>query len=143
MTSPGKKILLALTIVFVAIFVALGVLGSYMHQAAERAGNETATTQNIKTIAAVEVQFFNTHDRTFATIDQLVQADMLSMKFAAHPPVADGYLLTLKLNKPDEYSLAADPVDRSSGRNHFYFDSASEQIHVNPDDPAGPNDPLQ
>jgi hypothetical protein len=37
--------------------------------------------------------------------------------------------------------MTADPVDRSSGKHHFYFDSASMQIRQNPDGPAGPNDP--
>jgi hypothetical protein len=139
-----QKIWIALAVAFVAIVVPLGVLvgaAIYSYRAAERAGNEAATIQNLKTIAVVEIQYFNTHDSTYATIDQLVREQMLSSKFAAHPPVADGYVLMLRLNQPDNYSLAADPVDRSSGKRHFYLDSASQQIRVNPDRPAGPNDP--
>jgi hypothetical protein len=144
--TTRQKILIA-AVAFVAVLV-MGVLGVFFvvawtgWKAAERAGNEAATIQNLKTIAAVEIQYFNTRDRTYATIDQLVREQMLSTKFAAHPPVADGYVLTLELTKPTAYILRADPVDRSSGISHFYLDSEAMQIHRNPEGPAGPNDPL-
>ena len=146
MTSRSKKILVALAVAFIAIVVALGVLisaGVYSYGAATRAGNEAATMQNLKTIAAVETQFFITHNRTYGTIDELVHEDLLSTKFAAVPLRVDGYALALKLTKPGGFTLSADPADRSSGLRHFYLDSASMQIHVNHDVPAGPNDPLQ
>jgi hypothetical protein len=59
-----------------------------------------------------------------------------------HPTIKDGYVFGLKLNRPDGYTLVADPVDRASGTNHFYLDSASTQIHVNSEGPADPNDPV-
>src|SRR5215831_8386631 len=145
MTGRTQKILIALSaavlIVMVAVSLMWGIAVAISWRAAERAGNEAATIQNLKTIAAVEIQYFNTHGRTYATFDQLVREQLLSSKFGARPPVADGYLLTLELNKPTAYTMTADPTDRSSGKRHFYLDSASMQIRVNPDGPAGPNDP--
>jgi len=142
MTS-GKKILIVLAVVLIGFpFSALVGLAIYSHGAATRAGNEAATIQNMKTIAAVEAEYFITRNRTYATIDQLVQEQFLSSKFGAHPAVADGYVLALKLKSPNGYALTADPQDRSTGKRHFYLDSASEQIHVNSDGPAGPNDPI-
>ena len=123
----------------------MGVLGTPFfagHRPAERAANEAATIQNLKTIPAVEAHYFITHDRTYATIDQLVREQMLSSKFAAHPRIVDGYVFILELTQPTAYRLSADPADRSSGTNHFYLDSASLQIHRNPQSPAGPSDPL-
>ena len=128
----------ALVIVFVMVSIVL-VRG---HDAAMRAGNEAATIQNMKTIAAVEAQFFNAHNRTFATIDQLARERMLSTKFKGEPVSADGYRLALKLNaSATNYSLTADPVDDAHGRNHFYLEGSSTQIHQNAHGPAGPNDP--
>ncbi len=109
------------------------------------AGNEAATIQNLKTIAAVEVQYFNTHKRTFGTFDELIKEQMVSSKFSGNPVSADGYVLELKLGggSQSSYTITADPQDSSSGRNHFYFDSTSEQIHVNPDGRASASDPIQ
>ncbi|HEX7720917.1 MAG TPA: hypothetical protein VF397_02080 [Pyrinomonadaceae bacterium] len=135
---------LGLVIVFAVVLIASAIRG---HQAAERAGNEAATIQNMKTISAVETQYFKTHNLKFATIDQLVREQMMSSKFLENPPVADGYVLTLSLTpKPaspgSSYTLAADPRDNSSGTNHFYCDSTSDEIHVNSKRQAGPGDPL-
>jgi len=137
----------------VAVFAVLGLVVVFAiviavrgYQAAERAGNEAATIQNLKTISAVEAQYFITHNRTFATLDQLMRERMLSSKFAEDPAVADGYVLTLSLTpKPSgpasSYTLTANPVDNSTGHNHFYLDSSSNEIHVNADKQAGPDDP--
>jgi hypothetical protein len=40
------------------------------------------------------------------------------------------------------YTLSADPVDSDYREKHFYLDSKSDQIHVNANAAAGPNDPL-
>ena len=118
MTSRRQKILIGLAIAFVACLFVLGFFvgaAVYGFKAARRAGNETATIQNMKTIAAIEVQYFSIHNRTFATLDQLVKEQMLSSKFAGNPPVADGYVLSLKLTgKTDpgsSYTLYGDPLD--------------------------------
>ena len=143
--TTRKKILIALVVALVPVVLVVGVLGAavvFSWEAATRAGNEAATVQNLKTIAAVQIQYFNTHDRKYATMDQLVKEQWLSTKFAAHPPVADGYVITLELTPPNGYTLTADPFNRSSGKRHFYLDSTSMQIHVNADGPAGRNDPL-
>ena len=155
MTSGNQKILLGLLLVIVVGFFLVGtflvgtLLGAAVFgwKAAQRAGNEAATMQNLRTIAAVEIQYFNTHDRTYGTFDELVRAEMLSSKFAGDRPITDGYVLRLSLTpKPggsvSSYTLTADPLDDSSGRRHFYLDSASGQIQVNEDRGAGPNDPL-
>lgn len=150
MSSRRQKVFIGLAIALVAVLFVFGFfVGIAVHgfKAAQRAGNETATIQNMQTIAALEVQYFSLHNRTFATIDQLVAEQMMSSKFAGNPPVADGYVLTLKLTgtKTDpgsSYTLNGDPIDDDYGKNHFYLDSSSPALHVNPDKEAGPNDPL-
>ena len=105
MTSRAQKIIIAIVVIgvcvlfFVGVFAGAAVVG---WKAAVRAGNEAATIQNLKTIAAVEVQYFDTHERTFGTADQLVGEHMLSSRFAGHPTVVDGYVFTLSVTrKPD------------------------------------------
>ncbi len=136
--------LIELMIVIAIIGILIGA-AVYGFNAARKAGNETATQQNLKTIAAVEIQYYNTHSRTFGTFEQLVQEKLLNAKFSGNPPIVDGYILTLKVvpksaTLPTSYALTADPQTDSTGKNHFYIDSTDGSIHVNPDQPAGPND---
>lgn len=136
---------LMIVIAIIGILIGAAVVG---WNAAQRAGNEAATMQNLKTIAAVQIQYFNTHSRNFGTFDQMIKAQVLTSKFSGEPPNADGYVFTLKLtpksaNGPSSYTLNADPQTERSGTNHFYIDSTDSSIHVNPAQPAGPNDPVQ
>jgi prepilin-type N-terminal cleavage/methylation domain-containing protein len=136
---------LMIVIAIIGILIGAAVIG---WKTAQRSANEAATIQNLKTIAAVQIQYFNTHSRTFATFDQLVKEQMLSSKFAGNPPNADGYVLTMKVTpktptSPTAYTLNADPQTDNSGKRHFYIDSNDGSIHVNQDQPAGPNDEVQ
>jgi hypothetical protein len=115
-------------------------------RSATRAGNEAATIQNLRTIGAVEIQYYNTHGRNFGTFEELTREAFLSERFKGQTPVKDGYVLTLTITPNAEntramYVLNADPQDDSAGTNHFYLDSSSNEIRVNPSHRAGPNDP--
>ncbi len=148
MTSRAQKIIIGLAVAVLIVLVVLGIFvgaAVYGWKAAQRAGNETATLLNLKTIAAAEAQYFNTHQRTFGTFDEMIKEQSLSSKFAGNPVVADGYVLDLKIKSGprSSYVLSADPRDDSSGKNHFYLDSISEKIHMNPEKPASAFDPIQ
>ena len=139
--------LIELMIVIAIIGILIGA-AVYGWRAAQKAGNEAATLQNLRTIAAVQIQYYNTHSRTFGTFDQLVKEQLLSSKFAGNPPSPDGYILSLKVTpktatSTTSYTLNADPQDAGSGTNHFYVDSTDSSVHVNPSQSAGPNDPVQ
>ena len=149
MTARARKIIIiAVAVPLVCVLFVFGVLAGAAvigYRAAVRAGNEAATIQNIKTIGAVEVQYFNSHNRTFGTLDQLINEQLLSQKFSGHPAVADEYIFRLsvapKSGGSSWYKMTVDPVDGRSGANHFYFDSTDLRIRVNPDIQAGPTDP--
>jgi type II secretory pathway pseudopilin PulG len=147
MTSRAQKIIIGIAVAVLIVVAAFGVLvgaAVYGWKAAQRAGNEAATLQNLKTIAAVEIQYFNTHDRTFGTFDQLVNEQMLSSKFKGNPVIADEYVLILNIGAGRanaSYVITADPQSDSSGRRHFYLDSTSEIIRANPDRHASADDP--
>ena len=148
MTTRGKKIVIGviagvlLAVIAVGIFVGAAFLG---WRAAVRSGNEAAAIQDIKTIATVQVQYYNTHDRTFGTFDDLVK-EGFDGRFAGEIPKVDGYVFILQMTpktpaQPSSYMLNADPQSNSTGNRHFYFDSTDNLIRVNADHAAGPNDP--
>jgi prepilin-type N-terminal cleavage/methylation domain-containing protein len=139
--------LIELMIVIAIIGILIGA-AVFSWRAATRSGNEAATLQNIRTIAAVQIQYYTTHSRSFATFDQLTKEQYLTNKFAGNPPYADGYILTLKVTpktatSTSSYTLNADPIGPGDGTNHFYIDNADSSIHVNATQPAGPNDAVQ
>jgi prepilin-type N-terminal cleavage/methylation domain-containing protein len=139
--------LIELMIVIAIIGILIGA-AVYGWKAAQKAGNEAATMQNLKTIAAVQIQYYNTHGRSFGTFEQLVKEQMLTSKFEGNPPAPDGYVFTLKVTpktagSPTSYTLNADPQTTGSGTNHFYLDSSDSSIHINAAQPAGPGDPVQ
>jgi Tfp pilus assembly protein PilE len=151
MTTLTKKIIVGVIVVLLLVVTALAAVligaGLYGWKAAQRAGNEAATLQNLKTIAAVEIQYYNTHSQTFGTLDQLIKENMLTSKFSGNPAVADGYFFRLNIimrrtsAQPASYTLNADPQSTATGQNHFYIDANSASIHVNPNQPAGASDP--
>src|ERR1700692_1307419 len=101
MTTLVKRIIIgAAAVVLLVVIAFVGVLfvsGFYVWKAAQRAGNEAATLQHLKTIAAVEIQYYNTHNRTFGTMDQMVKEGMLMSRFSGNPAVADGYFFRLNI----------------------------------------------
>jgi len=138
---------LMIVIAIVGILIGAATLG---WRAAIRSGNEAAAIQAMKTIAVVQMQYYTSHQRTFGTFEQLTK-DGFDSRFAGNPPVVDGYVFTLKVTpktatQQTSYTLNADPQQSdglgATGKNHFYIDSSGGEIHVNPDQPAGPNDPL-
>jgi prepilin-type N-terminal cleavage/methylation domain-containing protein len=138
---------LMIVIAIIGILIGAATIG---WRAAVRSGNEAATLQDLKTIASIEIQYYNTHNRNFGTFDELVKDQMLDTRFSGNPPAVDGYIFTLKVNpkttsSQTSYTLNADPQQAdgigATGKNHFYIDSTAGTIHVNPNQPAGPNDP--
>jgi Tfp pilus assembly protein PilE len=132
-----------IVIAIIGILIGAAVIG---YKAATKAGYGAATLQNVRPIAAVQIQFFNTHSRSYGTFEQLTKDGGLSSKFSGNPPVADGYTYTLKVvpktpNSMSSFTLNADPLD--PGGRRFYIDSNDSNIHMNPSQSAGPNDPVE
>jgi len=148
MTKAVKVILIAVIAVVLLVALVLGVmvgLGIYGWKAAMRSGNEAATVQHLKTIHAVELQYYNTHKLNFGTFDQLVADEMLAKRFSGATPIVDGYIFTLRLTAASSgqaasFTVNADPEASDTGTNHFYMSSTDGTIRVNKDRPAGPAD---
>src|SRR5881398_2811801 len=131
-------VVVLLTVAIIGVLIGGAVIG---FKAAQKAGNEAATLQDLKTIAAVEIQYYNAHDRTFGTLDQMIKERLLTSKFSGNPPITDGYVFNLNIvpktsSQPTSFTLNADPQNSSTGKNHYYIDSSGSTIHVNRDEPA-------
>lgn len=147
MTSLTKKIIIGVVALVLLIAIVIGIVvaaGFVSWKTAVRSGNEAAALQHLKTIAASEIQYYNTHNRNFGTFDQLIKDGLLDARFGGE--VVDGYTFALRVTSktasgPTSYTLNADPQDSNTGKNHFYVDSTGGEIHVNADQPARATDP--
>lgn len=131
-----------IVIAIIGILIGAAIVG---FKAAKKAGNEAATLQDIKTIAADEIQYYNMNNRNFGTFDQLIKDKLINERFAGNPPVTDGYVFTLKVvqkssSAPASFTLNADPQTDDTGKNHFYIDSSDSNIRFNAAQAAGPSD---
>ena len=82
MTSTAQKIVIGVVVAVLPAVAALGIVGGaavYGWKAAQKAGDEAATIQNMKTIGAAEIQYYNTHNRNFGTFDQLIDEQILTL----------------------------------------------------------------
>ena len=133
---------LMIVIAIIGILIGAAIVG---FKAAKKAGNEAATLQDIKTIAAVQIQYYNMNNRSFGTFDQLIKDKLLNERFAGNPPVTDGYVFTLKVvgkssSAPSSFTLNADPQTDDTGKNHFFIDSNDSNIRYNKDQMATASD---
>jgi hypothetical protein len=112
-------------------------------------GDETAATSALRTIAVAQQQYSATTGGDFGTFQQLSGGDYLDERFKAEKPAIKDYVLTMTVTpkgdgKPEGfYSCNADPVGTGpqAGR-HFYIDSTSTALHVNPNQRATASDPI-
>jgi prepilin-type N-terminal cleavage/methylation domain-containing protein len=139
---------LMIVIAIIGILIAVGVTG---WKAAVKSANEAAAIKTLRTIAEQQMLYYNSHQRSsFGTFDEMLKENMLDTRFAGTTPVVEGYVFQLRTipksttNQPG-YVINADPQVTegvgATGKNHFYFDSDSNTIHVNATQPATVADP--
>ena len=139
---------LMIVIAIIGILIAVGVTG---WKAAVKWANEAAAIKTLRTIAENQMLFYNSHQRsTFGTFDEMLKENMLDTRFAGTTPVVEGYVFQLRVipkstSTQPGYVVNADPQVTegvgATGKNHFYLDSDSNTIHVNPTQPATATDP--
>lgn len=139
---------LMIVIAIIGILIAVGVTG---WKAAVKAANETAAINTLKALAEQQMLFYNSHQRTsFGTFDEMLKEHMLDTRFTGTTPVVEGYVFQMRIipkstTTQPGYVVNADPQVTegvgATGKNHFYFDSDSNTIHVNPTQPATATDP--
>lgn len=139
---------LMIVIAIIGILIAVGVTG---WKAAVKAANEAAAIKTLRTIAEQQMLFYNSHQRsTFGTFDEMLKENMLDKRFEGTTPVVEGYIFNLRVipkstTTQPGYAVNSDPQVTegvgATGKNHFYLDSDSNTIHVNPTQPATIADP--
>jgi hypothetical protein len=116
-----------------------------LKQDVERA-NEMAAIAALHSIATAQRSYAATNGGEYGTFQQLTQGDYLDSRFTSDKPELAGYVFSMLTQKsegePPRFSCNADPT-RASGpaSRHFYIDSDSVQMHVNPIRPATVDDP--
>lgn len=112
--------------------------------------NEAAAIDTIDLVAAAEQIHLDAYGQ-YATIPQLIDAQILNMKFANDPPVFKGYAYSVQVTPKTEtrgpaFSVNADPVhaggDDATGARHFYRDSEVAGIRYHEARPATAGDTL-
>jgi prepilin-type N-terminal cleavage/methylation domain-containing protein len=139
---------LMIVIAIIGILIAVGVTG---WKAAVRSTNEAAAIKELRTIAEQQMLYYNSHQRSaFGTFDEMLKENLLDTRFAGSTPVVDGYVFQMRVvpkstTTQPGFAINADPQVTdgvgATGKNHFYLDSESNTIHVNPTQPATIADP--
>src|SRR5688500_6374637 len=146
--SGFSLIELMIVIAVIGILIAVGVTG---WKAAVGSANEAAAIKTLRTIAAQQMLYYNSHQRSsFGSFDELLKEKFLDTRLARTTPVVDGYVFQMRVipksttNQPG-FAVNADPQVTdgvgATGKNHFYLDSDSNTIHVNSTQPATVSDP--
>ena len=115
---------------------------SGLQQSVTRA-DETAAIAALHTISVSQRTYSVSNNGNYGTFAQLVKGGYLDSRFDADKPNVKGYVLTMNVPGEGAYNCSADPEGagpQAVGR-HFYLDSASGQIHVNPTQAATASDP--
>ena len=142
--------LIELKIVIAIIGILVGV-GIPAYQAIMRSANETAAIGTLRTLANDQRLYYKQHQgNAYGTFDQLIADVELDKKFAGDAPIVSGYIFKITLKEkasgqPAFYAINADPQQSdglgATGKNHYYLDANSDTIKINPQQPAGPEDP--
>jgi hypothetical protein len=109
--------------------------------------DEISAIAALHTIAAAQRTYSLSSDGNYGTFQQLCQAGYLDSRFNSSKPELKDYVLTMDVSQksgnesPSRFSCNADPKRSGpqAGR-HFYIDSTSLEIHVNPNQPATATD---
>jgi hypothetical protein len=137
---------LFLLLIFLAI-VGCKEYSTGLQQSSSRA-DETSAIATLRTIAQAQTTYSISNSTHFANFEQLVEGGFLDPRFNHASPELHGYVFTMKVNPasdttPSSYVCNADPGPTSPhGGRHFYIDSNSQDIRMNPRQPATSKDPI-
>jgi len=140
--------ILALTVLLCIASLSCQPYSTGLQQSVARA-DETAATAALRTIAVAQRTYSASNGGDFGTFQQLCEGGYLDSRFNSSKPALKDYVLTMEVAPKSEaqaegfYSCNADPVRTGpqAGR-HFYIDSTSSELHVNPGESATAKDPI-
>lgn len=115
-----------------------------LKQSGSRA-NEMSAVAVLRSIALAQQTYSVSNDGKYGTFQQLIEGGFLDPSISPTNPEVKGYALTMEVGDKrgmEFYNCKADPKPavEMAGR-HFYIDSTSREMHVNPVRPATASDP--
>jgi hypothetical protein len=137
---------LAFSIVLCITSLACQTYTTGLQQSVARA-DETSAIGALRTIALAQRTYSLSNGGSYASFQQLCDGGYMDSRFNSSKPEVKGYVLTMDVSaKPGSesgFSCNADPLraGEQAGR-HFYIDSLSNEVHVNPTQPATASDPI-
>lgn len=140
--------ILALTVLLCIALLSCQPYSKGLQQSVARA-DETAATAALRTIAVAQRTYSASNRGDFGTFQQLCEGGYLDSRFNSSKPALKDYVLTMEVTPKSGaqaegfYSCNADPIRTGpqAGR-HFYMDSTSSELHVNPNESATAKDPI-
>jgi hypothetical protein len=108
--------------------------------------DEAVVLSNLRSITAAETAY-NVSNGSYGTFEQLTSGGFLDARFKGDRPSISEYSYTIAISEKSpstgmaSFTCNADP-ERTGDRagRHFYIDSTSNDIHVNPTQPASATD---
>ena len=110
--------------------------------------NESAALTNLENIQAAEQLYYETNGE-YGTFRQLIDSGIFQAELKGDPPVASGYVFTLRVQprtdtQPAGYSVNADPLRSgardATGRRHFFISSDVTGVRFHESRPATRDD---
>ena len=115
------------------------------------AANESAALTNLEQIQAAEDLYFRANGE-YGTLQQLIDSGIFVSTVSGDPPVASGYVYTVRVQprtatQAPSYSVNVDPVRSggrdATGRRHFFASSEAIGIRFNESRPATKDDKVR
>ena len=138
----------ALTVLICIASLSCQSYSTGLQQSVARA-DETAAKAALHTIVVAQQTYSVSNGGDFGTFQQLSEAGYLDSRFNPSKPAIRDYVLTMEVAPKSEaqpagfYSCNADPVPTGAkAGTHFYIDSTSSDLHVNPSESATAKDPI-
>ena len=149
LTTNNRRVLTSLLLITFLLSASIGYTSCQTYttglkQSVSRA-NETSAIAVLRSIALAQQTYSVSNGGKYGTFQQLADGGFLDRSINPANPEVKEYSLTMEVNdKPGEefYSCNANPKGGGEmiGR-HFYIDSTSRELHVNPARPATADDP--
>ena len=134
-----------LTAVFSITMISCQQYSAGLQKGSSRA-EETSAIGTLRTIAQAQATFSISNAGNYGTFDQLAEGGFLDSRFHHSSPELQGYVFNMNVSSAaggsqSSYTCNADPAPTSHlGGRHFYIDSTSQNIRVNPTQPATDKD---
>ena len=142
-----RPFLVSLVLPLFLVTVACKEYSTGLQHSSTRA-DETSAIATLRTVSQAQTTYSISNAGNFANFEQLAEGGFLDSRFHHASPELHGYVFTLTVNPasdttPSSYVCNADPAPTSpQGGRHFYIDSDSLDIRMNPTKPATSKDEI-